>query len=147
MQWRVAAAPDLDLLCDWNRQLQEDEGAEAMPETAVRERPQRWLQGPYVAIVFTEAGRDVGYALYRSSDADSQGEGGVYLRQFFVHRGQRRRGLGRRMAQLFLEEVIPADHWVLLEALESNPAGQAFWRALGFEATYTAFRLTRDAPS
>ena len=146
MQWRLAATADLDLLARWNRQLQQDEGSVALSETEARERLQRWLQSAYQAVVFSEAGADVGYALYRDTDADAQGEGGIYLRQFFVARDARRAGYGTRIMELFLKEVIPG-RWVLLEALQSNPGGQAFWRSLGFEAAYTGFRLSRGGPS
>jgi|TARA_B100000315_G_scaffold243803_1_gene267622 GNAT superfamily N-acetyltransferase len=137
--WRRSGMDDPDRLSLWNLHLQEDEGAEVMAFVAIRERMRRWLAGVCHSVVFTESGRDVGYAIYRATDPDPQGEGGVYLRRFFVDRTCRGRGVGRGMIRLFTEEIIRGRS-ILLKAYESNPGGQAFWRALGFEPYYVGFQ-------
>ena len=69
----------------------------------------------------------VGYALYRSDNA------GIFLRQFFICRDERRKGFGRAAMDLLLGGVWPADAIVTLEALCTNQAAIDFWRAVGFE--------------
>jgi ribosomal protein S18 acetylase RimI-like enzyme len=85
-------------------------------------------------VLFEEDGVTVGYALYRDNDG-----GGKYLRQFFVAREQRRRGVGRRAMQLLLTEVLPETRLVV-EVLSSNERGREFWHALGF----TEYALTLE---
>jgi ribosomal protein S18 acetylase RimI-like enzyme len=116
-----------------NVALQEDEGAAVMRAEDALARLQAWLAGPYRCVVFLEGEELAGYALYRPTDPASEGHpGGIYLRQLFVARERRRRGLGRAAFELLVSEASPADGYVTLEALASNPAGRAFWTAMGF---------------
>lgn len=132
MHWRNARPADLELLVTLNRQLQEDEGSEVMPTDAIRRRMQRWLQGGYQAMLFEEAGKVLGYAVFNDTDPDLQGPRGIYLRHFFITRDARRCGIGRHAFELLRRDVWPPNRRVLLDAMCSNPAGQQFWRALGF---------------
>ena len=85
----------------------------------------------------------VGYALYRPTDPDSEGSGGLYLRQFFIARDRRRSGSGRRAFACFRKEVLEGRP-LRLEVLRSNPGGEAFWRACGLVPYCTTY--TTPAP-
>ena len=95
----------------------------------------RWLASEYRAVIFELASEPVAYALYRPSD-----NGGVHLRQFFVVRSHRRKGLGRRAIALFRRQVVPMGGTLTLEVLVQNQVGLAFWRALGFREHAISFR-------
>lgn len=140
MEHRVAGTADLPLLAELNRQLIEDEAhSNPMTVAELEHRMRGWLASAYTAVVFTDEGGIVGYALYRTDRA------GIFLRQFFVCRDRRRRGLGRAAMELLFRRVWPAGSLVTLEALSANGAGLAFWRALGFEDY--AVTLRRWIPS
>jgi len=127
MRCRVATDGDLDHLVDWNRQLIEDERADtARDDTFLRARMRGFLAGGYHALIFEEAGAPVGYALYRPD------EYGIHLRQLFVDRAQRRRGIGRRIVESLVAEVFPRGTRVQIEVLVHNDRALAFWRAVGF---------------
>jgi ribosomal protein S18 acetylase RimI-like enzyme len=127
MQHRVATGADLDLLAAWNRELNQDEGAEnLLGVEALRERMRDFLAGEFTAVIFEEAGAPVGYALFRPD------ENGVYLRQLFVDRAQRRRGVGRRILERLHAEIFRRGVRVTIEVLVHNDPAIAFWRAVGF---------------
>lgn len=116
------------MLAELNRQLIEDEGhANPMSVMELENRMRAWLVRPYTAVVFASNGKIIGYALYRSEAA------GIFLRQFFICREERRKGHGRAAMDLLFERVWPGGTMVNLEALCANHAGIAFWRSLGFE--------------
>ena len=141
--WAVAAMrlcpakpQDFQQLSVWNRQLQEDEGATVMSLTAIEDRLRGWLNGQYEAVVFL-AEVPVGYALYRPADPDAEGAG-IYIRQFHIEKSLRRQGYGTQAFGL-LAEKFSGQERIILEALESNPSGKAFWQSLGFHAYSTKY--------
>lgn len=128
MDYRTAGKADIPMLAELNRQLIRDEGhANPMSVTELEERMRAWLVRAYTAVVFLSEDKVVGYALYRANDT------GMFLRQFFICRGERRKGYGRAAVELLFEHVWPAGTTVTLEALCTNRAAVDFWRAVGFE--------------
>jgi ribosomal protein S18 acetylase RimI-like enzyme len=124
---RAATAADLPRLAAWNHELIEDQGADTKLGLAGLEvRMRRWLAGDYRAVMFEAETGPAGYALYRV-DQD-----GVQLRQRYVARPLRRRGIGREAVRRLLAEEFPRATRVWLQVLEQNAVGLAFWRALGF---------------
>jgi GNAT superfamily N-acetyltransferase len=124
---RPASDADVPLLAALNQQLIEDEGAEtALDRAGLEARLRGWLSGAYRAVVFEVESRPVGYALFRPD------EDGFYLRHFLIERGERRKGFGRGAVAILLERVFPLGIRIALEVLDGNPAGLAFWRAVGF---------------
>jgi len=128
VRYRPATLEDVPLLALWNARLYVDEhmpGSKSLEEFTTRMHG--WLaRGEYQAVLFEAEEGPVAYALYR------QEAEGIYIRHFYVDRPFRRRGLGRRCVHLLLTEVLPPCERVLLDVLEANPIGQAFWRAVGF---------------
>jgi ribosomal-protein-alanine N-acetyltransferase len=85
-----------------------------------------WLAGDYEAALFEHAGEALAYALWCPEP------GGVYLRQFFVAREWRRRGVGRQAFALLRREILPPGARLSLEVLPGNQRALRFWEALGF---------------
>ena len=136
MELRIATEADLPQLAVWNRELIEDEGSDnPMTVGQLELRLRGWLTGDYQAAIFEERGAAVGYALFRPDEA------GVYLRQFFVARAQRRRGVGRSAIALFLERLVPPGASLALDVLVRNERAKAFWRAVGLREHAIGFRL------
>jgi GNAT superfamily N-acetyltransferase len=128
MTYRFATRHDCLLLAEWNHQLIRDEGhRNRMTVLELETRMRDWLAGEYRAVIFEEAGTGVAYAVYREQPNE------VFLRQFFVARDCRRRGLGRRAIELLRFEIWPPGKRLIVEVLVSNAVGQAFWRSVGYK--------------
>jgi len=126
MNYRRATLADCALLAELNRQLIADEGHRnglTLPE--LERRMQGWLQSEYAALLFEEAGTVVAYCLYREEAEE------VYLRQFFVVRDRRRRGIGRYAFRILRSKIWPRTKRLTVDALVSNSSAIAFWRAVG----------------
>jgi GNAT superfamily N-acetyltransferase len=127
MEYRIATPADAAVLAEMNGQLIRDEGhRNPMTAAELGARMARWLAAAYEAVLFEEAGRAVGYALYRRDPEF------VYLRQFFVRAEHRRRGIGRAALEWLRENCWGPGTRVRVEVLIGNAAGVAFWRATGF---------------
>jgi len=86
-----------------NARLIQDEGhRNPMTVPQLAGRMAEWLRAEYEAVLFEDEGTPLGYALFRR-DPDA-----IYLRQLFVEREHRRRGVGRTAVGLLLREVWPA---------------------------------------
>jgi len=140
MECRPVQDTDLDLVSSWNRQLQENEGAIVMEADAIRARLERWLAAGYEGVVFLHESTPIGYALFRPTDPDRETPGGVHPRQFFIAREQRRRGFGTAAFHAFVAHIV-AGRRLVLEVLESNPEGRAFWLSLGLEPYSSTLEL------
>lgn len=141
---RPAHPADLDRLAQLNRQLVEDEGhRNPMTVPQFRARFDRFLtvEGWTVEVIEAE-GSIAGFATWRREPDPSQDSGHrIHLRQFFIARDRRGRGLGRAaMSQLLAR--VPAGDRVYIDVLESNPGGRAFWAALGFVPYALRMELT-----
>ena len=132
--FRVATTADLPQLASWNQQLIEDEGHDntmSLEELAARMRT--WLTTEYQALVFedpTTTSTPAAYALFRRTPE------WIHLRQFFVRRDRRRRGIGARAVALLRADVFPPDKPVIVEAMAWNHAALSFWRSVGFADRY-----------
>jgi GNAT superfamily N-acetyltransferase len=125
--FRCAAPGDAPLLARMNGQLIRDEGhRNRMTPDELEQRMAGWLGGEYHAVIFESGADTLGYALYRR-EMDY-----VYLRQFFVWREYRRRGVGRSAIEWLARTVWSDVARVRLDVLVGNPEGRAFWQAVGF---------------
>jgi GNAT superfamily N-acetyltransferase len=148
LTWRYSTAADLPVLAELNAQLIRDEGhRNRMTVAQLETRMAGWLGSSYLAVLFHEEDRLVAYALYRPHDDLPESDAGVYLRQFFVARGERRRGIGRRAIELLMDRVWPRDGRVTLETLVDNHVAQAFWRAVGFRDYALTFEWSSESSS
>ena len=102
---------------------------EEEPETHVslphlEERMSGYIASEYKAFFFMEDDKVVGYALCSNSKTP------VYLRQFFIERGERRKGYGKQAFQLLLTHLnISPDN---IDVYAWNDSGIRFWRSLGY---------------
>ena len=136
MGYRSAAAEDCGLLARLNAQLIRDENhRNSMSESELEARMRDWLANDYAATLFEEGGTVVAYALYRE-EAQS-----VYLRQFFVVREARRKGIGRRAFSLLRSEIWPRSKRVTVDVLLQNHSAIGFWRAEGFVDYYLGMEM------
>ncbi len=147
--FRVATAADAAQIASWNQQLITDEGHDnAMGLDQLEVRMRTWLATEYRAIIFearaTPASTPdpVAYALFRDTPD------WIHLRQFFVMRDRRRRGIGARAVALLRASVFAPDKAVIVEAMTGNRPALSFWRALGFTDRYVGLesRSTASAP-
>lgn len=139
---RRAAESDLPLLAQMNKRLIEDQGSRnPMSVEQLQNRMSGWLKGDW-AIEFFENEVSVGYVVYqirRDEFFPEQTE--VYVRQFFIERDQRGRGLGSAAFKLLRETRFPAGSRITLEVLATNPKGFKFWSRVGFQPYYTMMDL------
>jgi len=127
MTHRRATAEDCPLLAKLNHQLIRDEGhRNRMTVPELEHRMKDWLEKEYVAIVFEDASEVVAYALYREQPEE------IYLRQLFVVRHRRRRGIGRRAQHTLRSEIWPKTKRLTVDVLVQNEGALAFWRAVGY---------------
>jgi len=127
MKHRLATRNDAQLLGELNHQLIQDEGhRNGMTIPQLVDRMRAWLDTDYQASIFTDGTSVVAYALYWEE------KDYLYLRQFFVRRDRRGSGVGRECVRILFSEVWPKDKRITVDVLCWNPAGIAFWRAMGF---------------
>ena len=127
MNFRTATDADVPELAVLNAALIRDEGNRNRMSVAELEgRMRKYLDQGHVAVLFSENGRTVGYALYRDY------EEGVYLRQFFIAEEARRGGRGREAVQWLCTNAWGGAERVTLEVLLHNQRGIDFWRSVGF---------------
>jgi predicted acetyltransferase len=110
-----------------NQYLIEDEGhRNPMHLSELESRMRSMLDGNYTATLFEFGEHVVAYALWRDEPD------WVYLRQFFVARDYRRRGIGAQAVRILTNEVLPEEKRVRVNVLIGNQPGLEFWRAVGF---------------
>ncbi len=132
---RPATVADAPLLAQMNRQLADDEGSrKPMTVAELSAGMEKWLSEDWQTIVFEERSEPVGYSVFQiGTDYYDPTIPEVYLRQFFIVREARGRGLGRQAFTILTNTVFPAGAQISLDVLATNPKGLQFWETLGFE--------------
>jgi GNAT superfamily N-acetyltransferase len=127
LRHRVATSAEVPILARMNQQLIEDEGhRNPMNLTELEARMVSMLGGDYTATLFEQGKGVVAYALW------TEQPDWVYLRQFFVAKDSRRRGIGAQAIRVLTDEVWPADKRIRVDVLIGNRPALAFWWAVGF---------------
>jgi len=126
-----------------NRCLIEDEGSRnPMSIAELQNRMGEWLRGEWRVELFTEGDTAVGYAVYQfRKDIYKPDEVVVYLRQLYIERDKRSRGLGSRAVKLLAQTRFPAGCRIEVDVLASNPRGAKFWAQVGFQPYCTTLWL------
>ena len=128
MNFRHATLNDCSRLAELNHQLIRDEGhRNKMTVPELEQRMKGWLASECAAVIFENGGENVAYALYREQPEE------IYLRQLFVIRNQRRKGIGRKAMEILRSKVWPKDKRLTVEVLVQNVGAVAFWRSVGYE--------------
>jgi GNAT superfamily N-acetyltransferase len=123
MNHRIARIDDCPTLAEWNHQLIPDEGhRNPMDIPQLKQRMRGWLTtGDYTAVIFEEDGEAVAYAVYPEDATE------IYLCHL------RRKGIGRRAAEILLSQLWPKTKRLIVEVLTQNQSAVAFWRAMGYK--------------
>ena len=128
MTYRFATHEDCALLGELNHQLIRDEGhRNPMNAAELSKRMEQWIKQEYRAVIFENGETTAGYALFREDEKE------IYLRQLFVCRDERKRGIGKKAMNLLRTEIWPAHKRITVEVLVANEAAVRFWRAIGFQ--------------
>src|SRR6185312_14223677 len=123
--FRRATLDDCRPLAELNHQLILDEGhRNKMTVPELEQRMRDWLQAGYAALIFEDKSEIVAYALYREEPEE------LYLRQLFVARSRRRKGIGRKAIEILRTQLWPKDKRLTVSVLVNNTAAVAFWRAV-----------------
>lgn len=134
---------DIATIASMNQRLVQDERSRnPFSEAQYRHRIADWLAGDeWELVLFVDsADTTVGYAVYRLQKHEyHQDRQEVYLRQFFIDRPFRGRGLGRA-AYLQLESERFGSREVSLDVLTANPGGRRFWERMGFGEYYVSMK-------
>ena len=142
MTFRPATTHDCSLLAELNHQLIRDEGhRNNMTVAELGQRMRGWLAGEYRAVLFEDGGEVVAYALFREQSDD------VYLRQLFVVRHRRSRGIGRRVVEILRSQVWPKSKRLTVEVLVANKRAVAFWRGVGYTDYCLSLEILPDNSS
>ena len=145
---QMATIADARDLAEMNRMLIDDEGsANPMSVDALEQRMYKWLEtGAYEAVLIYRNDEIVGYVLYREErDEYDIDQINIYVRQFFVKRAYRRRGIGKAAFELVVRSQFPPNATIILEVLSTNLQGRAFWEHIGFEPYFTVYRRQMTA--
>jgi GNAT superfamily N-acetyltransferase len=140
MTFRIATLDDCQLLARLNHQLLQDERHRNrfMTLPQLEERMRGFLSGEYRGVNYQEDGEVVAYALYREQLEE------IYLRQLFVVRDHRRRGIGRRAIEILRSEIWPKNKRLTVDVLLHNTTAIAFWRAVGYKDYLLGLEIPAD---
>ena len=109
-----------------NKQLIEDEKHDnKMNVEQLKERMNIFISSDYNAYFFYNESDIVGYALVNIK------QNPLYLRQFFICREYRRRGIGKLAFKKLLQ--LLESNTIDIEVMVWNERGKCFWKSLGFE--------------
>ena len=114
--------------------------ADASDVAELAERMTLWLQTHYTAHLAREDGITVGYCLFRDDGMH------YYLRQLFIARTHRRRGLATALMDWMYANVW-TDKPVRLDVLAHNREAVAFYKAYGFRIAVLRMEKTTAVPS
>jgi len=149
IELRKATINDISALAEMNRQLIEDERSRNPLNVRQLElRMQSWLDGSWSAIMIYKNDNLIGYLLYQQRTDDFYPDQRIiFVRQFFVQRTYRRRGIGREAFEQIADQFFPSDARVTLDVLATNPEALRFWEDIGFTpyATTLHRQASKDA--
>ncbi|MCJ7693151.1 MAG: GNAT family N-acetyltransferase [Sedimentisphaerales bacterium] len=128
LEYRFATQDDAEWLAEMNQELIRDEGhRNRMSLAELERRMSDFLEMGYSVVIAACDAVDIGYALYRQ-DPDW-----IYLRQLFIKREMRRRGICRQMIAWLKENPWKNSERIRAEVLTGNREGISFWRTVGFD--------------
>lgn len=143
---RQASTNDVALLASMNQHLIADEASRnPMSLAELDSRMKNWLDGDWQAIVVELDEEPVGYMLFEfRNDEYRPSDKTVYVRQFFIAREHRCRGIGRRAFDLVTRMCFPDAASINLDVLATNPRARHFWASLGFRPYCATLRLSPE---
>ncbi len=128
LKFRFATESDVSWLAKMNQELILDEGhRNKMTLTELEQRMSDFLQNEYDAVIASFRQNDIGYALYRQ-DPDC-----LYLRQIFITKKMRRKGIGRKFIEWLKNNPWKDCKRIRTDVLVDNIVGIDFWKAVGLK--------------
>lgn len=145
IELRLAKPADSDLLAEMNRELIVDEGSRnPMSQVELAERMWRWLSKDWQAVLILTNKVVVGYALFQQRRDEYHPENvEVYIRQYFIKRMFRGKGIGQAAFLLLQARYFPPGATLALDVLATNPGARRFWEKLGFQSYAENLRLEK----
>jgi GNAT superfamily N-acetyltransferase len=142
---RAATPADCDVLASMNRELMVDEGSRSpMSQIELSERMGRWLKEGWSAVLIVANNIVIGYTLFQQRpDEYNPQQVEVYIRQYFVKRSFRGKGIGQAAFALVQAEYFPPGAALALDVLATNPGARRFWEKLGFRAYAENMRMEK----
>ncbi len=128
LKFRFAIEGDVPWLAKMNQELIQDEGHRnkmTLPE--LEQRMSAFLRNEYDAVIASFRQNDIGYALYK------QDPEWLYLRQIFIIKTMRRKGLGRRFIEWLKNNPRSDCKRIRTDVLVANIVDIDFWKAVGFK--------------
>ncbi len=117
---------DVERLAEMNRCLIADERhPNPMDIAELTERMNDWLATDYICYTVKQNGHIIAYCLYRDDG------GYYYMRQLYVGRAHRRKGIATQLLD-WLYENVWTDKKVRLDVLAHNEDAVAFYKRYGF---------------
>ncbi|MBZ0301299.1 MAG: GNAT family N-acetyltransferase [Anaerolineae bacterium] len=146
---RRASAHDCDQLASMNLELIRDEGSRnPMTQIELSERMRRWLKNGWDALLIVVNKAVVGYILYQiRPDEYYPEQRDVYVRQYFIKRPFRSKGIGQKAFQQIQADYFPPDAALVVDVLATNPGARRFWEKLGFASYAENLRLEKRGSS
>lgn len=140
---RQATEDDVTELATLNKRLVVDQGSRN-PYTIseYEDRFRDWLRGDEwnVDIFADSEGVTLGYSVHTvQQDYYYPDQEVIYLRQFYIDRPMRRRGIGTAAYELLAKERF-GNREVAVDVLATNPDGQKFWAHIGFTPYFTSMK-------
>jgi len=137
-----AGLDDVKILAAMNRELIQDEGSEnPMNLEQLEERMKGFLLTEYKAVLISTNEDITGYCLYKIENIKDDGSFDIYVRQYYVKRDFRRKGIGINAFRILTENAFKDACSIKLDVLETNNRGKAFWAKVGFEPYCQNLRL------
>lgn len=142
---RRAVVQDCDLLGSMNLELIRDEGShDPLSPLELSERMRRWLKSGWEALLIVVNKVVVGYILYQvRTDGRDPDQCAVYIRQYFIKRTFRSKGIGQAAFQQIQADYLPSDAALAVDVLASNPGARRFWERLGFVSDAGSLHLEK----
>lgn len=149
LEFRKATINDIAHLAEMNKELIEDEKRRnPMDVKQLSLRMQGWIDGDWSAVMINKDHDRIGYLLYRQQDDDYfTDQKIIFIRQFFVQRAYRRRGIGRQAFEEIVNSYFPTDARLMLDVLATNPEALRFWEDLGFSVHATTLQRQASVPA
>jgi len=139
---RSATIADAPKLAEMNQHLIIDENSRnRMSLEELTDRMRGWMLEGRSVIIVERHEAIIGYLVYYTNKEKYYPyTNNVYVRQYFIDASYRRRGVGQVAFEQITRDYFPDNAIVMLDVLQSNPEGQAFWMKLGFETYCTTLR-------
>lgn len=142
VELRKANINDIAVLAEMNQQLIADERSRnPLNVSQIESLMHSWLDGSWSAVMISKNENLIGYLLYQQRRDDYDPEQLIiFVRQFFVQRTYRRRGIGREAFEQIVSEYFPSDATIMLDVLATNSAALHFWEDIGFTLHSTTLK-------